>query len=141
MEKQLMKIVVSAKSKYGVLDKTTERWFNPSDAKLLKEFIVDGEYDVEMEANKGKDGKTYTNIARIVARQETAKSKVAPSLNKGSQGGSMRDFDKEARGKTTCAAIEAGLQSARVQMLSSEAEIDAWLDHVVAYTLKKVFGA
>lgn len=120
--KTMMKIVVSAKSRYGVLDKTTEKWFNPTDSKLLKEFDVDATYDVEMEDNKGKDGKVYTNIVKIVKRYE-AESKPAPApANKVSQSGHVRDFDKENRGKVKSLFIEALLSNSNVVLTLNDIE-------------------
>lgn len=158
MNKNLVHIVVEAKSSFGVKDKITGNWFNPRKdlAKdILPKLIIGAEYDVDMEETKDKDKKTYSNIvsvapvtgapvivAPVFAKTPTAKplaeNKVAISAPAKTQYVG-RDFDKEARGKTMCALLEAGLQSPRIAMFSTNKEIFEFLDAVVEYGIKKVF--
>lgn len=69
MNKQLLHINVSAKSKFGILDKNTEKWFNPLKSEMLKEFEVGKAYSVELEDTTAANGKTYTNIVSITGRE------------------------------------------------------------------------
>ena len=52
----LQTIVVAAKSKFGVLDSTTNKWLNPKDTKTLADFAVGQSYNVEMITTE-KDGR------------------------------------------------------------------------------------
>jgi hypothetical protein len=65
MNNTLQTINVSAKSKFGVLDGATNKWFNPKDKELLASFSVGHSYNVELGETK-KDGKTYLNIVKVV---------------------------------------------------------------------------
>jgi hypothetical protein len=69
MNKNLVHIVVEAKSSFCVKDKITGNWFNPRKdlAKdILPKLIIGAEYDVDMEETKGKDKKTYSNVVSVV---------------------------------------------------------------------------
>ncbi len=66
MNVTLQTINISAKSKFGVLDATTNKWFNPKEKDMLSEFNVGQSYNVELSESQGKDGKTYVNITKVV---------------------------------------------------------------------------
>ena len=64
-----MQITVNAKSRFGIKDEVTDKWFNPADKQLLGLFQVGKTYDVILKENKGKDGKIYQNIDSAIEVQ------------------------------------------------------------------------
>lgn len=57
-----MQIIVKAKSPFGVLDASSEKWYNPAKKEALKDFVVGGVYDITLGDVKGKNGKVYKSI-------------------------------------------------------------------------------
>jgi hypothetical protein len=60
-----MRIIVGAKSAFGVLNAEDNNWYNPKDKELLTGVKIGGAYDVVLEDVKGKNGKTYKNIVSL----------------------------------------------------------------------------
>ena len=73
---ETLTIVVEAKSPFGVLDKTSGKWYNPKSKTMLAQFEVGKTYEVGLEDNT-VNGKTYTNIV-------TVKSAIVESKKSGS---------------------------------------------------------
>lgn len=148
-----MIVTVEAKSKFGILGKEDKKWHNTGDSKegqiLLNSFVVGNAYEVEeckVKDSKGKVRNVITKATFVNSNKEAFKAKepvgdvVTPPKNfVPKKEYKERDFDKEARGKTMCALIEAGLQSPRVQMLEKNEQLFAFLDAVVDYGIKKIF--
>jgi hypothetical protein len=76
----LQTIMVEAKSKFGVLDGTTNKWLNPKDAGMLKDFAVGHSYNVALEESTGKNGKAYLNIVSIVGDRGPSADVPAPEI-------------------------------------------------------------
>lgn len=124
-----MSIVIDAKSKFGVLDKKTNKWLNPADKKLIDAFKVGGEYVVEMVENKGKDGKVYLNIGKIVSGKDSPT--LSPEAKKvfGKSSSAPADINKDQR------ILIQGLTQA---VLQSPLMTFAKKDHELAYVEKLV---
>lgn len=156
MNVTLQTIMISAKSKFGVLDATTNKWLNPKDKELLNDFVVGHSYNVELSENE-KNGKVYVNISKIVGNRGPSADApiVAPVFNNTPvapvakapykkawtprAAGPARDFDAEARGKSLHGLICAAVQSPKVTMLNDDKALFTFIDSVVEYGMAKLF--
>ena len=58
----MQRIIVEARSKFGVLDAQTKKWINTQDKSLLGSLLVGKAYDVTIGPAKGDDGKVRNQI-------------------------------------------------------------------------------
>jgi len=62
-----MRIIVSAKSRFGILNAEDNKWYNPQDAKTIADYKIGGAYDIVIENVKGSDGKSRPRVTKAVA--------------------------------------------------------------------------
>jgi hypothetical protein len=81
------RIVIEAKSAFGVLDAQTKKWKNTNDKTLLDSIVRGKAYDVEIADVKSSDGKVRKQIVKAVevnfeggAPNEAPKSEVKVSV-------------------------------------------------------------
>jgi hypothetical protein len=60
-----MRIIVGAKSAFGVLNADDNKWYNPKDKELLNQVKIGKAYDIVLEDVKGKNGKNYKQIISL----------------------------------------------------------------------------
>lgn len=62
-----MRIIVSAKSRFGILNAEDNKWYNPKDAGTIADYKIGGAYDIVIENVKGSDGKSRPRVTKAVA--------------------------------------------------------------------------
>jgi hypothetical protein len=62
----MQRIIVGARSKFGVLDAQTNKWVNTQDKGLLASLVVGKAYDITIDTVNGDDGRTRKQMVKAV---------------------------------------------------------------------------
>lgn len=74
----MQRVVVEAKSRFGVLDKVTEKWVNTQDKKVLDSIILGKEYELEL--GKDSKGRVVFTSAKLLSNNIPAEYKAQPKI-------------------------------------------------------------